>query len=227
MIDTPTMTATAVMSAATAMEVRLSERTMSRGAMRPRTPSSRPLSGATRRISMAVTGGASSAAAISTAKRPPKAVASPPPAASSAAAASVSSAQATTSQGSSRRTRLSSVERRSVLCGGVRAASMAGTSAAATAAPTPTASPRARLNGAMLIPWTLTTNQKSLMVCVISPTTPRPSSTPNPSPSAEPTRLSSAASPTMRTKSCPPVAPSMRRTAKSGRRWTTLKVTVL
>ena len=46
MIDTPTMTATAVMSAATAMEVRLSERTMSRGAMRPRTPSSRPLSGA-------------------------------------------------------------------------------------------------------------------------------------------------------------------------------------
>ena len=228
MIDTPTMTDTAVISAAMAMEVRLRERTMSRGAMRPSTPSSPALSGATRRMASAVTGGASSAAAMSTANNPAKAVSSPPPRSQrSAAPMSVSRAQATTSHGSRRRMRLSSVERRNVLCGAVRAASTAGTSAASTAAPTPTTSPRMSVLAGTLTSWTLTVNQKSLMVWVMRLMTPRPISTPSPKPSSEPTRLSRIASPRMSVKSCPPVAPSIRRTANSGRRWTTLKVTVL
>ena len=142
MIETPTMTETATMSAAMAIEVRLKEREISRGAIRPMAPNRRALNGGKRSISAVVKPGVRKAQAMSMAKRPTNETNRPTPRSQSSRIPSPARATKTSkSQRTARRAVRSRDERCRPLCGVVRMASQAGMMAAMTAEATPTPRP--------------------------------------------------------------------------------------
>ena len=69
---TPTITLTAMVNAATAIEVRLSERVTARGAMRPKTPNIHMVKGAAKRIMTIKTMGVNKALPITMQNNAPK-----------------------------------------------------------------------------------------------------------------------------------------------------------
>ncbi|CFA27961.1 Uncharacterised protein [Mycobacterium tuberculosis] len=146
-METPTIKDTAIIRAAMAIEVRLNERTILRGAIRPIGPSSRPKPGAKRNITNRVSGGAISARAISTLKRPTKATTRLLPGNHSINTPKLPKPNhATHNHGMSLVILLSREERRNVLAGTVRIASIAGGSVANMAGKMPMISPFNKLS---------------------------------------------------------------------------------
>ncbi len=111
--------------------------------------------------------------------------------------------------------------------GGTLVASQAGIMAAPKAAASPITPPFTRVKTGTLFSRTATTKKRSLTVCVTARTAPWPNTTPSPRPKTVPTNPSRPASNKIVPKISRRVMPRARRLPNTGRRCTTLKVTVL
>ncbi len=139
------VTETAIISAAMATAVRLSELTTLRGAMRPSTPPSRLLIGVTKSMASVVTSGVSMAKPMMMANVPAKPTTSLWSAAPAGPARRPSAPGWPAQPPTARPALLSRPERERATRGGTEAASQAGGAAASTVAITPSTTPLTRL----------------------------------------------------------------------------------
>ncbi len=158
MMPTPTVTETAIIRAATATAVRLSEATTPRLAIRPRLPKSRPNGGRISRMRTTVAPGVSRAKPSTMSRRAAKlAIRFSPGMNSSAVPPARRASPARETRGRARRVACSMVERLRTARGGAEVASSAGSRAARNVASVPRMAPFARARGEMARSRTETT----------------------------------------------------------------------
>ena len=146
---------------------------------------------------------------------------------STATATSIVSSPESATRGNSCPVRRSSDERVMASRGGNDIASIAGTAAAASDAPTPAVMPFAIDTGLIMTSVTLSRKYRSLMDCETSSSKRSPSRTPVATPSTDATVPTTAASARMSENMRPRVTPSARRLPMSERRCNTEKLTLL
>ena len=174
MTVTPIVTETAIISAAMAMDVRLSAPVTVRAAMRPSKPNGAS-NHALRRMAQMVSSGTQNTIPNRPTNRPAnEATTVVWTNRMSSAPARISSTPMRVSSGKPRRTRSSRSERCKAVTGGTLAASEAGTAAANMAAQTPSAMPLTSVAGCTSTERTVSAKYRSLMVCVTNCTVKRP-----------------------------------------------------